>query len=56
MYITVGWLSMAYKALQAVYKLAIHLCKILLQALNPHRLCPPSSNGYQVELNLVLCE
>ena len=26
------------------------------QALNPHILCPPSSNGYQVERTLVLCE
>ena len=32
------------------------MCKSLGQALNPHRLCPPSSNGYQVERKLVLCE
>ena len=25
------------------------MCKSLGQTLNPHRLCPPSSNGYQVE-------
>ena len=32
------------------------MCKSLGQALNPHRLCPPGSNGYQVERKLVLCE
>ena len=30
------------------------MCKSVGQALNPH--CPPSSNGYQVERKLVLCE
>ena len=30
--------------------------KSLGHALNPHSLCPPSSNGYQVERKLVLCE
>ena len=24
--------------------------------MNPHPLCPPSSNGYQVERKFVLCE
>ena len=28
---------------------ALVLCKSLGQALNPHHLCPPSSNGYQVQ-------
>ena len=28
---------------------ALVMCKSLGQALNPHRLCPPSINGYQVE-------
>ena len=32
------------------------MCKSLGKALNPHRLCPPNSNGYQVERKLVLCE
>ena len=32
------------------------MCRNLLQALNPHRLCSPSSNRYQVEQKLVLCE
>ena len=32
------------------------VCKNLEQALNRHCLCRPSSNGYQVEQELVLCE
>ena len=32
------------------------MCKCLGQALNPHRLYPPSSDGYQVDRKLVLCE
>ena len=35
---------------------ALVMCKSLVQALYPHRLCPPSSNAYQVERKLVLCE
>ena len=35
---------------------ALVMWKILGQALIPHRLSPPSSNGYQVEQKLVLCE
>ena len=32
------------------------MCKSLGHALNTHRFCPPSSNRYQVERKLVLCE
>ena len=35
---------------------AFVMCKSLWQALNPHRRCPPSSNGYQVEQILALRE
>ena len=35
---------------------ALVMSKILGQALNLHRLCPPSNNGYQVERQLVLCK
>ena len=32
------------------------MCNSLEQAVNLHRLCPLSNNGYQVELKLVLCK
>ena len=35
---------------------ALVICNSLRHALNPHCLCPPSSNGHQVEWKLVLCE
>ena len=35
---------------------ALVMCKSLGQALNPHCLCQPNSNGYQVERKLILCE
>ena len=35
---------------------ALVICESLGQALNPHRLCPPSSNGYHRERKVLLCE
>ena len=35
---------------------ALVMYKSLGQALNPHRLCPPSCDGHQVEQKLGLCD